>query len=250
MTGIVQVDGEVFTAEQFVKLLKLTGRFDEIMEEVLQHLVAVQRAKKQGVQLDPDEIQLRADQFRRVFGLHKAEDTVGFFDDLGVSLEDFEGFICDMLMQEKMLADVTGEDAVQKYFSLNSPRFETVEASHIVMDSEGAAREMVSVLEDDPDSFAEMATEHSTSDTAGEGGALGELTRDLIGGEIEAKLFAAAQGEIVGPFPMDDGQGFEIFKVTVKKEATLDDDTKEKIVKILREQWLTDIMDEHQVEFL
>lgn len=250
MTGIVQVDGNVFTAEEFVKLLKLTGRFDEIMEDVLQHLVAVSRAKKMNVSLDPEEIQLRADQFRRVFGLHKAEDTVGFFDDLGVSLEDFEAFISNMLMQEKLLKEVADDEAVKKYFSLNSPRFESVEASHIVMDTEGAAQEMVSVLQDDPDSFAEMAREHSSADTASDGGSLGKLTRDLIGGEIEARLFSADEGDIIGPMPLDDGDGFEIFKVTVKNEAQLDEDTKEKIVKLLKEQWLTDIMDEHQIEFL
>jgi peptidylprolyl isomerase len=250
MTNIVQIDGEVFSAEELIKLLKLTGRFDGIMEEVLQHLVAIKRAKKMNITTKPDEVQLRADQFRRVFGLHKAEDTAEFFDDMGVSLEDFESFVCDMLLQEKVFKDVCSEVAVKQFFSLNSPRFESLEASHILMENEGAAREMVSVLEDDPDSFEEMAREHSIADTSSEGGALGKLTRGIIGGDIEARLFSASEGDIVGPLPAEGGEGYEIFKVTVRNEPLLDQETAEEIVKILREEWLTDIMDEHQIEFL
>ena len=50
------------------------------------------------------EIQERADQYRRVRGLHRASDTNKFLDAMRVGLEEFEAFVTDSLIQEKMMA--------------------------------------------------------------------------------------------------------------------------------------------------
>ena len=250
MSGIVAIDGEVFTAEDLVKHLKLNGRFDTIMEEVLQELLAVRSAKRSGVKLSDEEVQLRADQFRRVFGLHKARDTVEFFESMGVTLEDFESMIRNMLYQERVFQNVCSPDAIERYFKLNSPQFETLELSHIVLESEGAARELMSLLEEEPDSFRDMASEHSVADSREQGGVIGKLGRGLLDPDLEAKLFSAGEGDLVGPFSMDDGESFEIFRIDSKQTPQLDDGTRETIARTLREEWLTGIMDEHRIEIL
>jgi hypothetical protein len=66
--------------------------------------LTVHAARKQGIRLSEDEIQQRADQFRRVRGLHRATEMNHYLDALGVSLDEFERFITDGLYQEKMLA--------------------------------------------------------------------------------------------------------------------------------------------------
>ena len=80
MSGIVKIDDEVFTSGDFVKLLKLNGRFENLMEEVLRDKLAVHAAKKRGIQLPEEEVQEKADQFRRVHGLHRAKETNEYFD--------------------------------------------------------------------------------------------------------------------------------------------------------------------------
>ena len=119
--------------------------------------------------MSPEEIQERADQFRRARGLHRATDTNRYLDHLGVSLDEFESFVTDSLYQEKMMAQVCSAKAIEEYFKLNSPKFDSIEVSHIVLEAEGKAKEMVSVLRDDPDCFAEMAREHSIANTRGAG---------------------------------------------------------------------------------
>ena len=62
-----------------------------------------------------------------------------------------------------------------------------------MLDSEGKAKEMISVLRDDPDSFAEMAREHSIADTREHGGLIGKVLRGSLRGDVEAKVFNAGR---------------------------------------------------------
>jgi parvulin-like peptidyl-prolyl isomerase len=148
-----------------------------------------------------------------------------------------------------MLEQVCSEAAVAQYFKLNSPRFDSVEISHVVLDSEGAAREMLSVLQEEPEAFAEMAREHSIDeDTRQQGGVIGKVLRGSLKGDIEARVFNAREGELLGPFPSPDGACYEIFCVNAKHPATLDADTAAEVRRLLREEWLLARAQEHVIE--
>jgi peptidylprolyl isomerase len=196
----------------------------------------------------PAAIQERADQFRRIQGLHRAADMNHYLDAMGVSLDEFEDFIVEGLIQETMMDQVCSLQAVEHYFKLNSPKFDSVEISRIVLDSEGKAREMMSALADDPDSFAEMVSEYSVGDTRENGGAIGKVLRGSLKPDIEARVFNAAAGELLGPFPSPDRTLFEIYAVNARHPATLDDDTTLEVRRLLREEWLAARAQEHIIE--
>lgn len=250
MSGIVKIDDEIFTSDDFVKLLKLNGRFESLMEDILRDKLAVHSAKKSGITLSDEDLQEKADQFRRVNGLHRAKETNEYFEALGVSLDEFETFMTDMLYHEKVMETIGDDSAVENYFKLNSPRFDSIHISHIVMDAEGGAREMISYLSDDPDSFEEMASEHSVADTSDEGGRIGKVMRGMLQSEIEGKVFAADEGSLLGPFPSADGEHFEIFRVDSKNPASLDEGTATEIRRLLRDEWLAARAKEHSIEML
>jgi len=248
MTAIVRIDDEVISVENFLKILKLTGQFESLIEQLVRDKLTVRAAKKQGIRVSADEIQERADQFRRVRGLHRAADMNKYLNALAVSLDDFEAFITDSLYEEKMMQEVCSDKAVEEYFQLNSPRFDSIEISHIVLSSEGAAKEMISYLQDDPDSFGEMASEHSIADTREQGGAIGKVLRGSLKSDVEAKVFNADAGDLLGPFPAPDKSFFEIFMVNEKHPAVLDEDTATEIKRLLREEWLVARAQEHVIE--
>lgn len=247
MTAIVRVDDEVIGVDDFIRNLKLTGQFEGLIEQLVRDRITVHAAKKQGIRVSADDIQERADQFRRVKGLHRAADTNRYLDALRVSLDQFEAFIIDSLYEEKMMQVVCNEAAIEEYFQLNSPKFDSIEVSHIVLDSEGKAKEMISFLRDDPDSFEEMAREHSIADTREQGGTIGKVLRGSLKSDIEAKVFNAAVGDLLGPFASADKTFFEIFKVNAKHPATLDEDTQVEVRRLLREEWLMARAQEHVV---
>ena len=84
MTAIVQIDDEVIDIGEFVRLLKLTGQFDGLIEQLVRDKLTVRAAKKHGVVVTDEEIQARADQFRRIRGLHRAADMNNYLDALDV----------------------------------------------------------------------------------------------------------------------------------------------------------------------
>jgi len=248
MTTLVKIDDDTISVDEFLQTLKLNGQFEGLIEQLVRDRLTVHAAKKQGIRVTEEELQERADQFRRVRGLHRASDTNKYLDAMHVGLDEFEAFLTDGLYQEKMLARVCGEQAVQSYFKLNSPRFDSIEVSHIVLDAEGKAKEMVSVLADDPDSFEEMAREHSIADTRERGGLIGKVLRGSLRTDIESKVFNAAAGELLGPFASADKTVFEIFRVNTKHPARLDDDTATEVRRLLREEWLRARAQEHVIE--
>ncbi|MEX3956813.1 peptidylprolyl isomerase [Trinickia sp. EG282A] len=248
MAAIVRIDDEVIGTDDFIRALKLTGQFEALVEQQVRDRLTVIAAKSHGVHVSTEEIQARADQFRRVRGLHRAADMNRFLDTFGISLDEFEAFVTDTLYQEKMLAEVCSDEAVEAYFKLNSPKFDSVEVSHIVLDSEGQAKEVMSILDDDPSSFAEIAREHSIADTRERGGVIGKVLRGSLKTEIEAKVFNAHAGDLLGPFAAPDGSFYEIFSVTAKYPAVLDHDVASEVRRVLREEWLAARAQEHVIE--
>jgi peptidylprolyl isomerase len=248
MTDIVKIDDEVITTEGFIKLLKLSGRFDGLIEDILREKLIVHAAIRKGIEAPLEEIQEKSEQFRRVTGLHRAQDTVDYFDGIGLTMDDFEAFLTDSVYQEKMLAEVQGDTMIDEYFRLHSPRFDSVEVSHIVMDSEGKAKELLTILNEDPESFGEMAGEYSIAGSSSFGGKLGKVMRGALSGDVESKLFNASEGEIIGPFTSADGEQFEIFMVNSMTPAELDDETRSEIKRLLKDDWLAARAKEHRIE--
>src|SRR6201988_4167282 len=199
MATLVKIDGKAIDLVEFVRILKLTGQFEALLEQFVRDRLAALGPRKAGIKVSEAEIQERADQFRRVRGLHRASDTNKYLDAMRISLDEFEAFITDSLYREKLMQKVCSDQAVQRYFKLNSSKFDSIEVSHIVLDSESKAKEILAVLREDPDRFEQMAREHSIADTRERGGRIGKVLRGSLRLDVEAKVFNAAAGGSLGP---------------------------------------------------
>lgn len=251
MTVIAKIDDEEITAFDFVKILKFNGKFNDLFEDIMLDKLTAHAAKKRGIQVTLEEVQERVDELRRIRGLHRAKDTLKYLESLGISVDEFERYITDALYKEKMFEAVCTDAAVEEYFRLHSPKFESVEVGHIVLNSEDIAREILAYLEDDPEGFSALAEQHSLDqETRERGGLIGKVLRGRLPPAVEAIVFNAPAGAVVGPFETEDGLMFDIFKIVAKHPAKLDDWTKQKIQKILYEDWLSTIAQEHRMEVL
>jgi parvulin-like peptidyl-prolyl isomerase len=250
MTNLVRINDEIINSDSFVKLLKLSGRFDALIDDIVQEKLAVHAAKKHGVKLTPELVQQRSDQLRRVNGLHRAVEMKRYLESMKVSPEEYETYVMETLCFEKVMEQVVTEQKVEQFFRLNSPQFDSIDVSHIVVDSQGKAREIMAILSDEPERFAELAQEYSIADTRGDGGHIGSVLRGALRGDVEAKVFHAKQGEILGPFASPDATCFEIFAVNEKRPAVLDENTKTEIRRLLKEQWLAAQASEHRLEVM
>lgn len=250
MSVLVKLNDEEITVEFLIKYLKINDQYEEIMEKMLSERITVHMARDKNISVSDAEVQEYLEQVRRVLGLHRAKDTLEYIESTGFSVDEYGEYIRDDLMRGKMLNIVCSKENIEEYFKLNSPKFDTVELRHILVASEGQARELVAVLQDDPEMFEEMATEHSLAmDTARSGGSLGPITRGMLNEGVEAKIFNASANDILGPFEGADGLTFEIFKVDEKHRAELNAKTTESIATILQNEWIKARLGEHNIEF-
>jgi peptidylprolyl isomerase len=95
-----------------------------------------------------------------------------------------------------------------------------------------------------------MAREHSLADTRDEGGYIGKVMRGSLQSDIESKVFNADEGDLLGPFPSPDENHFEIFTVNAKTTAKLDDETRDEVRRIVRDEWIAARAREHGIELM
>lgn len=241
---VARIDDEAISAEAFVKLLKLEGKLDSLLEKVLIDKLLVHAAKKADIQVGAEEIQDRVDQFRRVNDLHRAQDTIEYLDNVGLSVDELEEFVVQMIFREKMRESIMDDAAIDHFYQHHYPSFERVGLSHITLDSMATAREIAAVLEEEPESFADLARQHSLSeDTRENGGYLGKIPRGVLPHEIEAKIFNANVGTVIGPFPVEGQNKLEIFRLIEKYNPEMNDKTVAEIRQKLFQKWLTDQID-------
>lgn len=123
---------------------------------------------------------------------------------------------------EKAIASVSVSDAdAKKYYDENSDKFtseEAVDASHILVESEELANELLAKIKAGEISFEDAARENSTCPSGKSGGSLGEFGRGQMVAEFDAAVFAMAEGEISAS-PVKTQFGYHLIKLNAKKEA-------------------------------
>ncbi|MDY6987901.1 MAG: peptidylprolyl isomerase [Thermodesulfobacteriota bacterium] len=248
MSTAIKINDEAITSEQFINILKMSNEFPLLAEKIIRDKITVQEAKKKGLSVSTEEVQQEADDFRRVAALHRAKDTQEWMDKRGLTLDEFETFVTERIYKKKMVETITSEQAVEEYFKLNSPKFDSADIRHIVVDTEAKAKELMSLLAEDPDSFSDLAREHSLDgETRKTGGQIGGLRRGVLPDEVSAKVFNASAGDVIGPLRLGDGYFFEIIQVTAMNPASLDDSAKEEIGELIYNEWLEARLQEHTV---
>lgn len=248
MKELVRIDDEVITEEDFILHLKLNHQFSPLLESMIKDKVTIHAAKKRKLEATVEEMQKTADDFRLTLGLHRAQDTFAWLELLGVSVDQFENFINEQLLKSQMIKVVTPKAAVEEYFKLNSPKFDTVDIYRIVTDSEDKAKEVVALLEESPDSADEIVEEFSSEDQSqGECKKMNAVGRDQLEDEISAKVFSANVGDVLGPFQMKGQALYEVILVVDNHPAELSEAVRDQIVKTIYNDWLQKRFEEHSV---
>ena len=115
--------------------------------------------------------------------------------------------------------DVKDEE-IKAYYDENKAQFvsgPSVAASHILVDSEEKANEILGKIKSGEVSFEDAAREHSSCPSKENGGALGEFTQGQMVPEFDKAVFSMEVGELRGPVKTQ--FGFHIIKLTAKNES-------------------------------
>ncbi len=123
---------------------------------------------------------------------------------------------------EKAIANVTVSDKdAENYYNENKEQFvsgDSVNASHILVDTEEAALEILEKIKAGEISFEDAAVKNSSCPSKANGGNLGDFGRGQMVPEFDAAVFAMEVGEISNS-PVKTQFGYHLIKLNSKKES-------------------------------
>ncbi|MBQ9161926.1 MAG: peptidylprolyl isomerase [Clostridia bacterium] len=112
------------------------------------------------------------------------------------------------------------EDEVRAYYNENADEFagqETVNASHILVDSEDKANEILAKINAGEITFEDAAREFSSCPSKANGGNLGDFGRGQMVPEFDTACFGMQVGELSGPVKTQ--FGYHLIKLNAQNEA-------------------------------
>ena len=112
------------------------------------------------------------------------------------------------------------DDEAKKFFDENPDQFmgqETVSASHILVDSEEKANELLAKITAGEISFEDAARENSSCPSGAQGGSLGEFGHGQMVPEFDSACFSTEVGEVRGPVQTQ--FGYHLIRLDGKKAA-------------------------------
>src|SRR5262245_31517154 len=233
---VATIDGSALSLREFLRMLLRKGDLEPLIVEAIEAKLIATAAKQEGVAVSDSELQQAADDYRRSLDLHKAAGTRDWLAQNHLTVEDLEAALEGELLRQK-LADRVTQGQLEKHFAQNASQYDQAELSHIVVANEGMANELLSKIRDDEASFAALAYEYSLDAQSREaGGALGVLSRSSLNPAVAAAVFAANQGDVVGPVQTD--MGFHLIKVKALHRAQFNAETAATIRQELFAAWL------------
>ena len=123
---------------------------------------------------------------------------------------------------EKVITGVRITDKeIEDYYNENQDKFvspATVNASHILVDSEEKAKEIYEKIEKGEMSFEDAAKEYSSCPSKDNGGSLGDFGKGQMVPEFDAAVFAMAVGEVTKE-PVQTQFGYHLIRLNSKNEG-------------------------------
>ena len=112
------------------------------------------------------------------------------------------------------------EDEVRSYYDSHKDEMtegETVNASHILVDSEEKANELLAAIQAGDISFEDAARDNSSCPSSSQGGNLGDFGRGQMVPEFDQACFEMEEGEVRGPIKTQ--FGYHLIRLNKKNPA-------------------------------
>lgn len=204
---VVETKNGNITKEEFYQELK-----NRHGEQVLQEMVVTEVLNDKYEVTDEEvekEIQTYKDQYGQRF--QQLLQQNGIKDE-----EELKEMVRISLLKEKAVTEnvkVTEEDIKQRYERMQTE----LEASHILLDDEETAKNVLEMVKKGDKEFAELAKEFSTGPSASQGGQLNYFSAGKMVPEFENAAYQLEVGEISEPVKTQ--FGWHIIKVTDKRKV-------------------------------
>ena len=231
----IQHECQGCTADKMEGLYR--DRQKDLLRDLIDQQLLVQRAKDQGVSVESDVIK-RLDEVRKQNNLQSLDDLEKAVEGEGMSWEDYKSQIRNSLLTQEVIAKemrgriIIGDDDIKKFYEDHPKEFtraEQVVLGEIFLSTTDKSPEETAVIERKAEDylnrlkkgeeFSEMAKRYSEGSTAKEGGGLGTFERGQLSKQLEDATFSLNKGGLTDVIQTK--TGFEILKVVDRFQAGL-----------------------------
>lgn len=225
MSDFLEVDGAKIDLKTALQWRMALGD-DKFAQDTATDAAVVIYCKENGITVSAEEIQHVFNEMRYSDENESADQTRAWMTESGLD-EKVLAQVCEITALRNKIRQSITDDEVREEYVENQNNYDVAEIYNITVDDEDLAEEIVETLEDEDDSFLNLALEHSIDmETYLKGGYMGEVTRDMVRAEAEAEIFGAENGAVVGPIKEDDDYTVYMVHKVVKPDF---DDIKETI---------------------
>jgi len=209
-------------------------QYDALKDQVMQFLISAEwiigEAKKQGIEVSDAEVKKEFDKQKKQ-SYPKEADFQKFLKSSGMTLEDLLYRVKVDTLSQKLRDKVTKDAAtstpaaIKTYYNKNKAKFGTPETRDIkivLTKTEAQANAAKKALEAGQ-SFKAVAKKYSIDEaTKNTGGVLAGVTKGQQEKALDAAVFKAAKGKVVGPIKTQFGYYvFSVDKITPAVQQTL-----------------------------
>lgn len=216
-------------------LLKISG----------QHLIEQEVKHRDDLQIFAHEIEQAIVQLRTEHGLVTPEQFEGWLQEKNMSYDSLREQIEKRLKAEKLKLEIT-EPKIQPFFEMNQKKLEKIALSRIVVAQQQEAETIKAQLQENPESFGELAQKHSLTEDRYVKGIMPPIFISQLPEVAQEPVRVAPPGSIIGPFALEGG--YCLLRVEQFIPVELDDTLKQQIRNQIFEQWLAEKLSQCEVK--
>lgn len=231
MSVVLEVDNQVYTAEDLVPLLSQYQLLPKLAQEIL-----IDKAIAK-IECSEEENNLAYERFCQQNQLNSEEQVQAWLDTHGMNREQLQNSITKRMRIDKYKQQ-TWSDEVDAHFIKRKSQLDRVVYSLIRVEKPEIAQELYFRIKDDENTFSTLAMEYSQGTEAQTGGLIGPVEINAPHPKIAQILTTCQPGQLVPPTRV--GEWIVIIRLENYISAKLDDAMRQRMLDELFNRWLNE----------
>jgi len=240
MSVVLEVDNQVYTAEDLVPLLTQYQILPKLAQEILtdKAIARIQCSEEENTQI--------FNQFCQQNQLNSEAEVQAWLDKQGMNREQLQNLITKKLRIDRYKEE-TFSDRVDAHFIKRKSQLDRVVYSLIRVEKPEVAQELYFRVKDDRNAFSTLAMEYSQGTEAQTGGLIGPVEINAPHPKIAQILATCQPGQLVPPTRV--GEWIVIVRLENYISAKLDSPMRQRMLDELFNRWLNESI-QQKVSFL
>src|SRR4028118_481559 len=145
--------------EEIVHQIKFSCQIPSVIEGIATRKIIASVASEVGIKVEPEELQIAADNIRLINNLRRTDDTWLWLQKHNLSLDEFEELVYTTVVSSK-LAEHLFDDKVEPFFVEHQLEYAQAVIYEVILGHEDLAMELFYAVTEGEISFPELAHQY------------------------------------------------------------------------------------------